>query len=119
MAAGGIGRKEGQAEEPLEAKVLPVVLRHGAPEPRVNAPVRLADGEWIEVDLLWEPERFVVETDSREFHGTDAAFERDRWRDRELLRVGYSSLRITNHAAEHETDAIADAIRRRLSLRTG
>ncbi|HVY95513.1 MAG TPA: DUF559 domain-containing protein [Solirubrobacterales bacterium] len=116
--AASVARKGG-LKSPLEAKVLPLVLRHGAPEPRVNAPVRLADGQWIEVDLLWESERFVVEADSREFHGTHAAFERDRWRDRELLRVGYSSLRVTNLAAEHESEAIADAIARKLGVRAG
>ncbi len=110
--------RRGRLKSPLEAKVLPVVLRDGAPEPRVNAPVELADSRWIEVDLLWEAECFVVEADSRDFHGTDAAFERDRWRDRELMRVGYSTLRITNLAAEHETDAVADTIRQRLGLGT-
>lgn len=110
--------RQGRLKSPLEAKVLPVVLRDGAPEPRLNAPVELADGQWIEVDLLWEDQRLVVEADSREFHGTEAAFERDRWRDRELMRVGYSTLRITNHAAEHEADAVADAIRHRLTFRT-
>lgn len=106
--------RKGRLKSPLEAKVLPIVLRDGAPEPRVNAPVQLADGQWIEVDLLWEAARFVVEADSRDFHGTAAAFERDRWRDRELMRVGYSTLRVTNQAAEHEADAVADTIIQRL-----
>jgi hypothetical protein len=110
--------KKGRLKSPLEAKVLPIVLRGGAPEPRLNAPVELVGGRWIEVDLLWEPERFVVEADSRDFHATEAAFERDRWRDRELMRAGYSTLRVTNHAAEHETEAVADTICQHLGLRT-
>lgn len=108
--------RKGRLKSPLEAKVLPIVLRGGAPEPRVNAPVELVGGRKIEVDLLWEAERFVIEADSRDFHGTDAAFERDRWRDRELMRAGYSSLRVTSLAAEHEAEAIADTIRLRLGL---
>lgn len=108
--------KRGRLKSPLEAKVLPIVLRGGTPEPRLNAPVRLANGKTIEVDFLWEKQRFVVEADSRSFHGTDAAAERDRWRDRELMRVGYSTLRVTHLAAEHEADAIAETIRERLRL---
>jgi hypothetical protein len=109
--------RKGKLKSPLEAKVLPIVLRGGAPKPRVNAPVELVEGRCIEVDLLWEAESFVVEADSRDFHGTEAAFECDRWRDRELMRAGYSTLRVTNLAAEHEADAIADTIRARLGLR--
>jgi hypothetical protein len=108
--------KRGRLKSPLEAKVLPIVLRGGAPEPRLNAPVRLATGKTIEVDFLWEDQRFVVEADSRSFHGTDAAAERDRWRDRELMRVGYSTLRVTHLAAEQEAAAIAETIRERLRL---
>lgn len=43
------------------------------------------------------------------------AFERDRWRDRELLRAGYNTLRITHQQAERETAAVADAIAVRLA----
>lgn len=107
--------RQGQLKSPLEAKVLPIVLSGGVPAPRLNAPVRLATGRTIEVDLLWAEQLFVVETDSRTFHATDVAFERDRWRDRELMRVGYATLRITHLAAEHEAEAVAETIRNRLS----
>ena len=108
--------RQGRLKSPLEAKVLPIVLRGGVPAPRANAPVRLANGKTIEVDFLWAEQRFVVEADSRSFHGTEAAFERDRWRDRELMRVGYATLRVTHQAAEHEATAIAETIRRRLAV---
>lgn len=109
--------RQGRLKSPLEAKVLPIVLGDGSPTPLVNAPVRLADGRTIEVDFLWPDQRFVVEADSRDFHGTEAAFERDRWRDRELMRAGYSTLRVTRLAAEHETAVIAETIRERLRPR--
>jgi len=108
--------RRGKLKSPLEAKVLPIVLRGGAPEPRLNAPVRLAGGETIEVDFLWEAERFVVEADSRDFHATDVAFIRDRWRDRELMRVGYGTLRVSHQEADSESAAIAETIRLRLGL---
>jgi len=103
-----------QLKSPLEAMVLPLLAKWGLPMPRCNAPVQLAAGRRIEVDFLWEEPRFVVEADSRDFHGTEVAFERDRWRDRELMRAGYSSLRVTRRQAEREADAVAAAIASRV-----
>jgi predicted transcriptional regulator of viral defense system/very-short-patch-repair endonuclease len=103
-------------KSPLEAMVLPLLARRGLPAPRANAPVRLVP-KWIEVDFLWADERFVLEADSRDFHGTEVAFERDRWRDRELMRVGFSTLRVTRLQAESEADAVAAAIEERLRPR--
>ena len=96
-------------KSPLEAKVLPLLAKRGLPMPLANMPVELAEGR-IEVDFLWPQQRFVLEADSRAFHATDVASERDRWRDRELMRVGYSTLRITHQQAETEADAIAETI---------
>jgi len=106
--------KKGKLKSPLEAKVLPLLLRRGLPTPLLNAPVKIAKGR-IEVDFLWPEHRFVVEADSREFHGTAVAFERDRWRDRELMRAGYSTLRVTHREAETEADAVTATIAYRLS----
>jgi hypothetical protein len=100
-------------KSPLEAKVLPLLAKRGLPMPLTNAPVELVAGR-IEVDFLWPKQRFVLEADSRAFHATDVASERDRWRDRELMRVGYSSLRITHLQAESEAEEIAAAIVTRL-----
>ena len=99
----------GRLKSPLEAKILPLLLTHNLPAPLLNAPVEIAEGR-IEVDFLWPAHRFVAEADSRDFHATPIAFERDRWRDRELLRAGYTTLRVTNHQAESEAPAIAETI---------
>lgn len=106
--------RKGKLKSPLEAKVLPLVLQRGLPTPLLNAPVEIPNGR-IEVDFLWPDQRLVVEADSRDFHGTEVAFERDRWRDRELFRVGYGTLRVTHQQAERETVAVADAIAVRLA----
>ncbi len=100
-------------KSPLEAKVVQLLVRRGLPMPLANAPVALTEGA-IEVDFLWPEHRFVLEADSRAFHAPDVAVERDRWRDRELMRVGYASLRITHQQAESEAAEIADAIAARL-----
>ncbi|HEU4599949.1 MAG TPA: type IV toxin-antitoxin system AbiEi family antitoxin domain-containing protein [Solirubrobacterales bacterium] len=106
--------KKGRLKSPLEAKVLPLLLRRSLPPPLLNAPVEIPNGR-IEVDFLWPQQRFVVEADSRGFHATPLAFERDRWRDRELLRAGYATLRVTHRQAEREPGAVADAIASRLT----
>lgn len=106
--------KQGKLKSPLEAKVLPLLVRRSLPAPHLNAPVEIANGR-IEVDFLWPDHRFVVEADSRDFHGTEVAFERDRWRDRELLRAGYSTLRVTYRQAERESEAVVSAIAARLT----
>ncbi len=106
--------KKGRLKSPLEAKVLPLVLTHNHPAPLLNAPVEIAEGR-IEVDFLWPDHRFALEADSRDFHTTPIAFERDRWRDRELLRAGYTALRVTHAQAETEAQAIAETIASRLS----
>jgi very-short-patch-repair endonuclease len=106
--------KKGRLKSPLEAKVLPLILRRDLPAPLLNAPVEIANGR-IEVDFLWPEQKFALEADSRDFHGTAVAFERDRWRDRELMRAGYTVLRVTHRQAEREPAAIVEAIASRIS----
>jgi hypothetical protein len=110
--------KKGLLKSPLEAKVLPLLLQRDLPPPLLNAPVEIADGR-IEVDFLWPDHRFALEADSRDFHGTAVAFERDRWRDRELVRAGYTVLRVTHQQAESEAADVADAIAARLEGAAG
>ncbi len=107
-------KTRGKLKSPLEAKVLPLIVRRDLPHPLFNAPVDIANGR-IEVDFLWPDHRFALEADSRDFHGTAVAFERDRWRDRELMRAGYSVLRVTNLQAEREAEAVADTVAARLA----
>jgi very-short-patch-repair endonuclease len=111
-------KTRGKLKSPLEAKVLPLIAQRNLPAPLFNAPVQLANGG-IEVDFLWPEHRFALEADSRDFHGTAVAFERDRWRDRELMRVGYSTLRVTHREAEQEADAVAQTVAARLSAPSG
>jgi len=99
---------------PLEAKVLPLLARTDLPKPLINAPVQTPGGR-LEVDLLWPAQHLAVELDSRRHHGTAIAFERDRRRDRELMRAGYATLRPTWHQVEHEPEAVVAAIAARLT----
>lgn len=60
------------------------------------------------VDLL-VGDRFVIEVDGREFHSGDS-FERDRIRDRELLRAGYIVMRISYRMLYQDWEETAAAI---------
>lgn len=100
----------------FEAKLLPLVAAAGLPLPRFNVPVRTAE-RVLEVDLLWEDERFVVEADSRKHHGIEVAFERDHLRARELIAAGYGFLGVTWREAETEAPAVFAVIRQELTAR--
>jgi very-short-patch-repair endonuclease len=100
----------------FEAKLLPLVAKAGLPMPRINAPVRTAE-RVLEVDLLWDEERFVVEADSRRHHATEVAFERDRKRDLELMEVHYEVLRVTWKQVEREPRKVFAVVRSELERR--
>jgi very-short-patch-repair endonuclease len=63
-----------------------------------------------EVDALWRAARLVVEVDGFEYHGTRAAFERDRARDADLQLAGFRVLRVTAQRLSREPQAIASTI---------
>ena len=58
----------------------------------------------------------IVELDSREFHDTAEAFERDRLRDAELQLAGYAVLRITWRQLTRHPARVAATLRRGLDL---
>jgi hypothetical protein len=94
----------------LERDFLRLCDDAGLPLPLVNVIV-----EGFEVDAAWPNRRLVVELDSREFHLTRAAFERDRVRDAKLQLAGYRVLRVTHRRLHTESSAIVDTVRRLLS----
>jgi very-short-patch-repair endonuclease len=76
----------------LEAIMLQICLDHDLPRPQVNR----FDGI-RESDFRWPARRLIVEVDSWTFHGrTRTAFDRDRARDRALLREGWRVARFTD-----------------------
>ena len=77
----------------LEVIFLDVCAAAGLPRPQVNTPVG-----GLEVDFFWPTLGLVVEVDGFRFHGTRAAFERDRERDARLATLGLRVLRFTYRA---------------------
>ena len=98
----------------LEERFLELVDEIGLPRPEINAAFEL-DGQPIEIDALWQAERVAVELDSRQFHDTPLAFERDRRRDRKLMAVGWRPVRITWRQLHEEPSAVARDLKRLLA----
>jgi very-short-patch-repair endonuclease len=90
----------------LEARFRDFLRETCLPSPEFNASLLIA-GSWIECDCVWRGRRVVVELDGRATHGTAAAFERDRARDRKLSARGWRHVRITWRQLHDEPDAIA------------
>jgi very-short-patch-repair endonuclease len=99
LAEREIGRRVTKRE--LEAAFVDLLRREGLPLPATNVWV-----EGFEVDCVWRDARLVVELDSRRFHGTDGAFERDRARDRRLAAAGWIVVRVTWRQIHDERNAL-------------
>lgn len=95
----------------LEEHFLALVRRAGVVQPEMNEYAQGASGEHHLVDALWRAARVVVETDSRHFHLTPAAFENDRRRDADLTAAGYRVLRFTWRQLNREPYTVVSALR--------
>lgn len=93
----------------LEGAFLAICRRHRIPRPEVN--VRI--GRFL-IDFLWRTQRLVVETDSYRYHRGMAAFREDRARDLELMRLGYSVLRLSEVQIDEAPKDVAEVLRTEL-----
>lgn len=84
------GRTRSEMEERFKA----LVLKASLPTPEVNATLELGETT-IQPDFLWRDQRLIVELDGWQAHGTKAAFEADRARDRAATRAGFRVIRAT------------------------
>jgi very-short-patch-repair endonuclease len=102
-------RREGATatKSELEEMFLALIDATGIPRPEINALV-----EGYEVDAVWRDARLVVELDGRGAHGTAAAFERDRERDRVLQVAGWRPVRITHRQMRDAPRVVIDDVRR-------
>lgn len=92
LNAGSVGATITRNE--MEDRFFALLDEAGLPRPEVNAQLQIA-GTWIEPDFMWPSSRLIVELDGYETHGTRAAFERDRARDRALQVAGCRVCRVT------------------------
>jgi very-short-patch-repair endonuclease len=96
----------------LEKRFLRLVIEAELPQPRMNY---VEHG--FELDCYWPEYRFVVELDVYETHGTQAAFERDRQRQEDLLLLGIHMIRVTGPRLEREPEEVIRRVARLLSER--
>lgn len=89
----------------LERSFMQLLDNSGLPRPERNAQVETREREY-EADCVWRPQRVIVELDSRAFHDTATAFERDRVRDRRPAVAGWRTVRITWRQLEFEPRAV-------------
>jgi very-short-patch-repair endonuclease len=89
--------ERGATRSHLEDDFVRFVKRHGLPMPELNQHIA-----GHEVDAVWRTHNLVAELDSRTFHTTIHAFERDRDKDADLLQAGFSTIRITHRRLTHD-----------------
>jgi Transcriptional regulator, AbiEi antitoxin len=89
-----------------ELLFLDALEEEGEPLPVLNTWVN----EW-EIDAYWKAERFAVEVDGWETHGSRQAFEDDRLRQEEMKLAGIDCVRISARRIETEPQRVAKRIR--------
>jgi hypothetical protein len=96
----------------LEREFLKLVKKAGLPTPSMNFVVA-----GFELDAYWEAERFAVELDVYETHGTRHAFEADRKREDDLLLIGVETIRVTGPRLRREPKATVERVAAHLERR--
>jgi hypothetical protein len=96
----------------LEQRFLRLVTAAELPPPSMNFNVA-----GFELDAYWERERFTVELDVYETHGSHAAFERDRLRQEDLKLIGVEMTRITGPRLDREPGEVMRRVRALLAQR--
>jgi len=97
----------------LETRALRVIAAAGLPVPRQQYPMVLG-GIDIHLDLAYPEARLAIELDGFEWHRTRSAFDDDRWRDAELVKVRWMNVRLTDTMSD---SAIVEVIGAALSQR--
>jgi hypothetical protein len=92
-----------------EALFLDLCDTYAIERPAVNSSV-----EDLTVDVVWRARRVVVEIDGHRYHGTHAAFERDRARDARLTVAGYRVVRFTYRRLVRDPASVAAIVLRLL-----
>jgi very-short-patch-repair endonuclease len=85
----------------LERRFLAFIEKAKLPRPDVNRWLDIG-GELIQADCVWPHARLIAELDSRAWHDTLEAFERDRRRDRRCWAEGWAVIRVTYRALTKE-----------------
>ncbi|MPZ68770.1 MAG: DUF559 domain-containing protein [Actinobacteria bacterium] len=102
----------------LEDELIPLLRTNGFPPFVRNYVVSERGIHVAEVDVIWPELKVIVEADGFEFHGSKAAFFRDRRKQNQLMALGYRVLRFTWEDKEHPAAFLKD-LRRTLAVAGG
>jgi hypothetical protein len=91
------------------------ILHPAGIDAEVNGRVALLDGASIRVDLLLRAQRVAIEVDGRDSHDRTGQFVTDRWRDRELQKLGFRVLRFTWHDVMYRPQHVLRDVRETLA----
>lgn len=103
------GRRVRELLDPAAESGLETILRLALRRHRLRAKSQVVIAGVGRVDFLIG-HRLVLEADGYEWHGSREAFERDRDRDRELVRRGYIVIRPSYRRILGDLDLIIDAV---------
>ncbi len=96
----------------LELRFRELVKGAGLPAPSMNLGVL-----GYELDAYWSDERFAVELDVYETHGSHAAFEGDRLRQEDLKLKGVEMIRVTGPRLDREPEQVIKRVAAHLAQR--
>jgi hypothetical protein len=106
---------DGRSESPSETLVRLVLVEVGLGPDELQLQVRDANGRVIaRLDLGWRRRRFGLEVDSGE-HDRPSALYRDRYRQNELLELGWDIRRVTAADARNRPSYVRSMVRAALS----
>jgi very-short-patch-repair endonuclease len=95
------GAEPADARSRGERMLITLIRRANLPAPLVNQPFH-----GFRIDMRWPEHRLALEFDGHRFHGSRAAFERDRRRDQVLAAAGYTVIRVTYRQILEEPYAV-------------
>jgi very-short-patch-repair endonuclease len=91
-----LGEADARAESPLETRVRLRAADGGVPPDELQYRVRDQDGNVVAIaDMAWTWARVVGEADGAEAHDNPVAVFRDRKRQNDIVRAGFTPLRFT------------------------
>lgn len=110
-------RRERPLESALEVRLWRLLLRSKLPLPEPGFPFRDDYGQPGRIDFAYPAQRLAIEADGFEFHGTRAAFERDRLRTARLSALGWRVLPVTWKHLDDQPAKVVERIRQALEFR--
>jgi very-short-patch-repair endonuclease len=75
---------------------------HERTDPRLPTPLYNQRRHGYEIDVMWIDQQVTLELDGRPYHTAVEDFDRDRTKDRTLLRHGWRPLRVSDLEWEHD-----------------